>query len=52
MAAQVDGIPAAAIERYDAVIVTPPGIELLQAGAPSMPYTSTFNGRHVQLPHP
>ena len=38
MAAQVDGIPAAAIERYDAVIATRPGIE--RKGA-SMPYTST-----------
>ena len=38
MAAQVDGIPAAAIERYDAVIATRPDIE--RKGA-SMPYTST-----------
>ena len=40
MAAPADGISAAAIERYDAVIATRPGIE--RKGA-SMPYTS-ING--------
>ena len=38
MAAPASGVPAAAIERYDAVIATRPGIE--RKGA-SMPYTST-----------
>jgi hypothetical protein len=37
VAAPADGIPAVAIERYDAIIATRPGIE--RKGA-SMPYTS------------
>jgi hypothetical protein len=40
VAAPADGIPAVAIERYDAIIATRPGIE--RKGA-SMPYTS-ING--------